>query len=170
MSKVQIGDHVFALFNGKICRGVVLESHKYPITKLPHGIMFSKGFTVKWYEGKNDIIEHHDSEFNQSIFYSKEEVIESIKATFIKSKTKLLSNCKDYYGLELNVGDEVKSISGCDIYGRISEIYMGTNKEDDSYSYPLMKIVDKDGYYVCIDADPRCFTKMSRYNKITEAF
>ena len=161
---LKVGSKVFTTINGKVCIGTIIESHKFDILKVPHGYYFANGFIVRWElksktESNVRISEHHAYEFGASIFASKDELIEATRMLHTYPKETKIQSCKDFYGLELKVGDNVKRVANGNLTGIIESIFVTDNAE---YTTPHIKIVDETGYFLAVSEDPRCYTTVSR--------
>lgn len=153
-----IGKKVFTLKKGTVISGVITEIYNFDAKTLKPGYSYCHGFKVKW--DKVGVTDHQWYEVGLYIFYTRKEVIDDIKSSNPKETTKVfVESAKDYYGLQLKVGDCVEMIDHSGKGGFITRIFVDLN---DEYNMHYLEIEDMYGHLVDGKADPRIYTTSKR--------
>lgn len=159
------GQNVFFAIGGRIFEGKVINVFEQKFNYMMPGTHFQNGFKIRWFNGEEPCIsEHHMSEYGTSIFADKKELIEVLKNQVPVNPMINLQQCRDYYGLALNLGDQVTLV--CPIHGRTITGYVGKiykySSESSMNKRVYINLVDQDGYFIAVEQDPRCFTTLKR--------
>lgn len=162
-----IGMRVFSSICGKIVSGRVTSVIHQKIGAMLPGTKFLNEFRVKWDNPPEDsekVSVFQLSEFGESVFETKAELILKLRDTHKASLHYNVDTCRDFYGLILKVGDHVRKMNtDRAVEGYISEIYFSKRNDFES---PYVIIENDEGLYVAFDDNPKRYTTVARIERM----
>ena len=152
---MQVRKKVYSIILGKLQTGIIVATYNQLSEHLSSDTRYKNGFKVKWQDG--NVIEYPIIEMGTTIFSSEDEA-RARKLEENASQEIQLSYAKDYYGIELKVGDFVKPVIGrvTGKTGYIKNIYI---KKSGDLDMTYLKLVDSSREIIAVDQDSRNYTK-----------